>query len=197
MQRFTSKAVRASAPAKLPSLSPSRSRPHGLSMPVSTQRRLQSSARAKNQIYDPIRNPDSFFTHLSLSSSSRTPLLTLWTASWCSNCKAVAPLVRSLVESGVGEAEGGVGLAFVEFDSPDIMSGTPNLALTYMINSLPTLLSFDAGEAQTETKVADARKLADREFLVEWIRTEARRHGGRGGGSSGAPLFGGLFGRGK
>jgi hypothetical protein len=76
------------------------------------------------------------------------------------------------------------------------MSGSPNLALTYMINSIPTLLSFDAGEAQTETKVADARKLADREFLAEWIRNEAKRHGGRGGGGggSGSAGFGGLFG---
>jgi thiol-disulfide isomerase/thioredoxin len=122
------------------------------------------------------------------------PLLTFWTASWCSTCRTVSPLIRSLVESGVGEAEGGVGLAFVEFDSPDIASGSPNLPLTYMINSIPTLLSFDAGEAQTATKVADARKLADRKFLEEWIRTEASRHGGRGGGSSGLPGFGGLFG---
>lgn len=101
--------------------------------------------------------------------------------------------MRSLVESGVGETEGGVSLALVEFDSPDLQSATPNLALTYMINSIPTLLSFDAGEAQTATKVADAHKLADRKFLEEWIRAEASRHGGRGGGTSGMPGFGGLF----
>ncbi|KAH6888091.1 hypothetical protein B0T10DRAFT_67663 [Thelonectria olida] len=152
--------------------------------------------RAKNQIYAPIRNPNSFTTYLSLSSSSRTPLITLWTASWCSTCRVVSPLLRSLVESGVGEDEGGVSLATVEFDSPDMMSGSPNLALDYMITSIPTLLSFDAGEAQTATKIADARKLADREFLIEWIRTEARRNGGRGGGGGGASsAFGGLFGK--
>ncbi|KAG9499884.1 hypothetical protein J7337_008348 [Fusarium musae] len=101
-----------------------------------------------------------------------------------------------LVESGVGEEEGGVSLATVEFDSPDIMSGSPNLAMTYMITSIPTLLSFDSGEAQTTTKLSDARKLADREFLKEWIRTEARRHGGRGGGGGGgSSVFGGLFGK--
>ncbi|KAF5667967.1 thioredoxin M chloroplastic [Fusarium heterosporum] len=106
------------------------------------------------------------------------------------------PLLRDLVESGVGEEEGGVSLVTVEFDSPDIMSGNPNLAMTYMITSIPTLLSFDAGEAQTMTKLSDARKLADREFLKEWIRTEARRHGGRGGGGGGgSSLFGGLFGK--
>ncbi|KAF4968946.1 hypothetical protein FSARC_3710 [Fusarium sarcochroum] len=106
------------------------------------------------------------------------------------------PLIRELVESGVGEDEGGVSLVTVEFDSPDIMSGNPNLAMTYMITSIPTLLSFDGGEAQTTTKLADARKLADREFLKEWIQNEARRHGGRGGGGGGggSSVFGGLFG---
>ncbi|KAL5587398.1 hypothetical protein FOVSG1_012534 [Fusarium oxysporum f. sp. vasinfectum] len=162
-------------------------------IPRSFQRALISSTtsrQAKNQIYAPIRNNDSFSTYLSLSTSSRTPLLTLWTASWCSTCKVVSPLIRDLVESGVGEEEGGVSLATVEFDSPDIMSGSPNLAMTYMITSIPTLLSFDGGEAQTATKLSDARKLADREFLKEWIRTEARRHGGRGGGGGGSSIFG-------
>ncbi|KAH8677008.1 hypothetical protein BGZ61DRAFT_307161, partial [Ilyonectria robusta] len=152
--------------------------------------------QAKNQIYAPIRNPDSFTTYLSLSSSARTPLLTFWTASWCSTCRVVSPMLRSLIEAGVGEDEGGVAFATVEFDSPDIMSGSPNLALDYMITSIPTLLSFDAGEVQSATKMADARKMADREFLIEWIRNEARRHGGRGGGSGGASsVFGGLFGK--
>lgn len=89
--------------------------------------------------------------------------------------------------------------AEIEFDAPDVMSA--GLGLTYMINSVPTLLSFDAGEAQVTTKVADGNKLKDRRFLEEWIRTEARRHGGRGGGgdgggggTGGASLFGGLFG---
>ncbi|KAI5464148.1 hypothetical protein BGZ63DRAFT_377059 [Mariannaea sp. PMI_226] len=154
------------------------------------------SRQAKNQIFDPIRNPNSFTTYLSLSSSSRAPLLTLWTASWCSTCRVVSPLIRSLIESGVGEDEGGVSFATVEFDSPDIMSGSPNMALEYMITSIPTMLSFDAGEAQTATKIADARRLADREFLIEWIRNEARRHGGRGGGGGGSSsAFGGLFGK--
>lgn len=68
------------------------------------------------------------------------------------------------------------------------------LGLSYMITSVPTLLSFDAGEAQVETKVADGNKLKDRNFLEEWIRSEARRHGGRGGGGGGGSIFGGLFG---
>jgi hypothetical protein len=108
----------------------------------------------------------------------------------------VAPLVQDVVESGVGEAEGGVGFCMVEYDAPDIMSD--NLGMTYMITSMPTLLSFDAQEAQTQTKVTDARKLSDRQFLEEWVRNEARRQGGRGGGGGGrGGLFGGLFGAGK
>jgi hypothetical protein len=73
------------------------------------------------------------------------------------------------------------------------------LGLTYMINSIPTLLSFDAQEAQVETKITDGRRLSDRKFLEEWIRSEAKRHGGRGGGGGGSganPLniFKALFG---
>lgn len=108
----------------------------------------------------------------------------------------VTPLLVELIQSGVGEAEGGVGFCTVEFDAPDVMDA--GLGLTYMITSIPTLLSFDAQEAQVETKVTDGKKLADRRFLEEWIRNEAKRHGGRGGGGPGGnPLkvFGALFGK--
>ncbi|KAI0172373.1 hypothetical protein GGR52DRAFT_402172 [Hypoxylon sp. FL1284] len=157
-----------------------------VSRTFSTSRRLS----ANNQIYTSVRRPDDLYTYQLLSSSSRTPLITLWTTSWCATCHAVAPLLKSAVESGVGEAEGGVGYCQVEFDAPDIMSD--GLGTQCMITSIPTLLSFDAGEAQVQTKLTDARKMADRAFLEEWIRNEARRHGGRGGGGPG--IFGGLFG---
>lgn len=113
-----------------------------------------------------VRNLDQFHTYQLLSSSSRTPLITLWTASWCPSCKHVAPLIQELIESGVGEAEGGVGYCTVEYDSPDVMDA--GLGLTYMINSVPTLLSFDAQEAQTQTKVTDGKLLANRKFLEDW-----------------------------
>lgn len=74
--------------------------------------------------------------------------------------------MRELVETGVGEEEGGVGFCTVEYDAPDVMEA--GLGLTYMINSIPTLLSFDAQEAQTQTKVTDGRQLANRKFLEEW-----------------------------
>lgn len=82
----------------------------------------------------------------------------------------------------------------VEYDSQDIMDS--GMGIDYMITSLPTLLSFDRGEAQILTKATDLRMLKDREWLKEWIRTEARRRGEGGGGQSGA-LFGGLFGNSK
>ncbi|KAI9904059.1 hypothetical protein N3K66_000588 [Trichothecium roseum] len=149
--------------------------------------------QAKNQILDEIRNTDQFHTYLAVSSSSRVPLVTFWTAGWCPSCRQISPLLTSLVESGVGEAEGSIMYAQLSFDAPD----TASLGSTYMISSIPTLLSFDAGEAQTQTKVADVRKMADRQFLVEWIKEEARRQGtrgGGGGGGGGGSAFGGLFG---
>ncbi|KAG5979299.1 hypothetical protein E4U55_005318 [Claviceps digitariae] len=171
---------------------------------LSRRRAFHSTAPClmKNQIYDPVRNPDSLTTYISLSSSSRTPLLTLWTTSWCPTCHRVLPLLQSLIESGVGEPQGGVAFAPVEFDSPDIVNSSSfseSLAMTYMITAVPTLLSFDAGEPQSGTRVVDGRKLLDREFLTEWIREEAGRRGGRGGGGGGslASAFGGLFGGGK
>lgn len=138
-----------------------------------------------------VRNEDQFRTYVALSSSSRRPLLTLWTTSYCSTCHQLSPLLKQLLESGVGEAEGGVGYCEVEYDAPDVMAA--GLGRDYMITSVPTLLSFDAGEAQVDTKVADGNKLKDRNFLEEWIRTEARRHGGRGGGGGGGSIFSGLF----
>jgi len=93
----------------------------------------------------------------------------------------------------VGEEEGGVSFCEIEYDSQDIMDS--GLGMTYMITSMPTLLSFDRGEAQITTKVTDPRLLRDRLWLKEWIKTEARRKGEGGGGGDGGGLFGGLFGK--
>jgi hypothetical protein len=113
----------------------------------------------------------------------------------------VQPLLSSLVEAGVGEAEGGVAFCAVEYDAPDVMAASTGigggLGMAYMITSIPTLLAFDdRGEPRTDTKVTDGRQLTDRRFLEEWIRNEARRNGGGGGGGggSGTGILGGLFG---
>ncbi|KAK6445903.1 hypothetical protein ACSS6W_000658 [Trichoderma asperelloides] len=158
------------------------------------QRRLFSASAARlanNQVFDSIRTPASFNSQLSLSTSLGIPLLTLWSTAWCPSCRTIEPLLRSLVSSGVGEQEGGVLFAPVQFDTPEMMSTPIPLASRYSITSTPTLLSFDGGEARTSTKVMDARKLADRQFLIDWIRNEAKRHESGGGGGSAS--FGGLF----
>ncbi|KAL7947685.1 hypothetical protein V8C42DRAFT_261359 [Trichoderma barbatum] len=167
---------------------------------ASTRRRISSSSArlglGKNQVFDPIRSPTSFASILSLSASLQSPLLTLWTTSWCPSCRTIEPFLRSLVASGVGEAQGGVLFAPVQFDAPEMMSASvpgPPLASLYAITSVPTLLSFGAGEARVGTRVMDARKLADRQFLVDWICNEARRDGDATGGGGGSASFGGLF----
>ncbi|PMD54242.1 uncharacterized protein K444DRAFT_540651 [Hyaloscypha bicolor E] len=150
--------------------------------------------KAKNRIFTSVRRPDDFSTYLLLSTSSRKPLITFWTASYCNTCRIVSPLLQELISSGVGEAEGAVSFAEIEFDSQDIMDS--GLAMTYMITSIPTLLSFERGEAQTYTKVTDPKLMRDREWLKEWIRTEAGRGGGAGLNAGGG-IFGGLWGNSK
>ena len=144
-----------------------------------------------------VRRSDEFQSYLSLSTSSRTPLITFWTASYCNTCKTVSPILSELIEAGVGEEEGGVAFCEIEYDSQDIMDS--GLGMTYMITSMPTLLSFDRGEAQMKTKITDPKSMSDKEWLKEWIRTEARRQGEGGGGSGtmGPGIFGGLFGNKK
>ena len=67
---------------------------------------------------------------LLLSSSNRTPLITLWTASWCPSCKVITPILKDLIErDGMGEKEGGVSYAEVEIDSPSI----GDLAMRYIV----------------------------------------------------------------
>ncbi|KAI1258909.1 hypothetical protein F5Y18DRAFT_433808 [Xylariaceae sp. FL1019] len=150
------------------------------------------SKKASNQIHNSIVYPADLHSYQLLSSTSNQPLITLWTASWCRTCHTVSPLLKSIIESGIGEEEGGVQYANVEFDAPDIMgNGSESLAMRYMITSIPTLLSFD-GE-NTGERVMDARKLTDREFLEDWVRNQARKNGGGGGGGQGSVL-GGLFG---
>jgi len=97
-------------------------------------------------------------------------------------------MIRELIGSGVGQEQGGVSFAEVELDSPTL----GGLAMRYQINSMPTLLAFDRSEAQLETKVTKVDDLKSKQFLIDWIEREAKRHGQGGGGGG---LFGGLFGR--
>ncbi|KAM0795517.1 hypothetical protein BDR22DRAFT_586348 [Usnea florida] len=142
---------------------------------------------ANNRIFDPVRSPSDFDTLNLLAASNRTALITLWTASWCPSCRVLVPLVRQLVEEGVGEEQGGVGYAEIEFDSPNL----GDVAGRYMITSIPTLLAFSRQEAQLQSKLTNVEEMKDKDFLRLWMEDEAMRggSGGKGGG-----LFGGLFG---
>ncbi|KUJ14388.1 uncharacterized protein LY89DRAFT_650170 [Mollisia scopiformis] len=165
-----------------------------VTIPIRRDFSTSKAQAAKNCIYAPVRRPDEFQSYLLLSTSSRIPLLTFWTASYCNTCRAVSPILNELIKSGIGEEEGGVSFCEIEYDSPDIMND--GLGMTYMITSMPTLLSFDRGEAQTGTKVTDPKQMKNKEWLKEWIRNEARRQGS-GGAGLGTFGFGGLFGKSK
>ena len=133
-----------------------------------------------------IRYSKEFDDYLLLSTSSRSPFLTLWTASWCSSCKVVAPIVKEIIEDQhVGEDKGGVAYAEVEFDSPTVGP----LARRYAITGIPTLLAFHKGEASLETRLTDVNEMKDPEMLRLWIMQEALR----GLGSPGLGYFGTMF----
>lgn len=101
------------------------------------------------------------------------------------------PLVQAAIEKDkIGEEQGGVGFAEVEYDAPDAVE----LGMRYMITSIPTLLAFSRGEAQVETKVTRVEQLKDGAFLRAWIEKEAARGGD--GGAGGVSLFKSLFGKG-
>ncbi|KAI9787020.1 MAG: hypothetical protein M1816_007773 [Peltula sp. TS41687] len=135
----------------------------------------------ENRVFNSIRNEEEFSSLLLLSASNRTPLITLWTASWCPSCRIVSPLIKGLIEQDrVGEKDGGVSYAEVELDSPTIA----DLPMRYVITSIPTLLSFSRQEAQTETRVTAMNELKSRDFLTRWIETEAKRGGAGGAGGS-------------
>ena len=148
-------------------------------------------------LYDySVRSADELSTYILSSTSSRSPLLTLWTASYCSSCRVIKPLLSELVEKGAGETDGGVNYCEVEFDAPDVLDS--GLGMTYMVNSLPTLITFDRGEVVE--RVTAVTKMRNREWLKEYIERQARRKGegtGSPGESSGTGFFGGLFGNSK
>ncbi|KAI9889486.1 MAG: hypothetical protein M1814_005269 [Vezdaea aestivalis] len=180
---------------------------HKALSPIRAARSLHSTSvfRGKNRVYESsVRNEDELTSLLLVSASSGQPLVTLWTASWCPSCKAVAPMLRKAVEDGVGQAEGGVAFVEVEADAQDMgempmrygvgssYGQTFQLLTHSQITSIPTLLAFSRQEAQTGTKVTNVKDLKDQAFMKDWLVTEASRGGKGGSGGSG---FLGFFGR--
>ena len=90
-----------------------------------------SSTRSnQNRIFDNIRTPNDLHTLTLLSAAENRPLITLWSASWCTTCQVVKPLIKGMIEDErVGEEEGGLGFAEVEMDSTLI----GDLGVKYMV----------------------------------------------------------------
>ena len=139
-----------------------------------------------NRIFDSVRQPQDLHTLTMLNAADNRSLITFWSASWCQTCQTVKPLVKELIEEErVGEREGGLGFVEVEMDSTLI----GDLPITYRISSMPTLLAFSRQEAQFDTRLVKPEEMKNKDFLREWLLTEARR-GGRQGGGGGGGLFG-------
>jgi len=84
-------------------------------------------------MFDSIRKPEDLHTLTLLSAAENRPLITFWSASWCTTCQAVKPLVKSLIEDeGVGQTEGGLAYAEVELDSTLI----GDLGIKYMVRRI-------------------------------------------------------------
>ncbi|KAI8942286.1 hypothetical protein NX059_000365 [Plenodomus lindquistii] len=138
----------------------------------------------KNRIYDPIRTPSDLHTLLLTTASTNTPLITLWTTSFCASCASIKPHLLSLLQDEkIGEAEGG--LAFVEVPIDGSLVG--DLGVRYRVGSVPMLMAFERMEAQFDTRILRTEEMGG-ERVREWLVREARR-GGRVGGGGGS-MFG-------
>ncbi|PCI39632.1 MAG: thioredoxin [Elusimicrobia bacterium] len=68
--------------------------------------------------------------------NSTDPVFADFSATWCGPCRALAPIVDSLVDQYAGK------LKFVEIDTDK----NPDLAAKFNISSIPTLLILENGE---------------------------------------------------
>lgn len=74
--------------------------------------------------------------------SAPAPVLVDFYADWCGPCKALAPTLETVAEEHAGQLE------VVKVDIDD----NPELAMRFGIQSIPTLIVFDGGEAKKTLK---------------------------------------------
>lgn len=94
--------------------------------------------------------------------NTETPVLVDFYAEWCGPCKALAPTLEAVAEEQAGK------LAVVKVNIDD----NPELATRFNIQSIPTLIVFDGGEAKKTLKgLLPKRALLDE--LAPFLTTEA------------------------
>jgi len=67
---------------------------------------------------------------------SDLPVLVDFTAVWCQPCKQLDPIVKQLADEWQGRVK------FIKLDVDD----NPNIAMTYQVMSVPTLMLFIGGK---------------------------------------------------
>ncbi|KAK3996950.1 hypothetical protein QBC44DRAFT_316959 [Cladorrhinum sp. PSN332] len=102
--------------------------------------------------------------------------MTSGTASVSKDSSKVAQAIREHIKNRVGEAEGGLAFLEVLHDAPDIQA--EDLALTYGVNAVPSLVVFDPKwqmPVDEGARVTDLAKLRDDLLITEFLKETARR----------------------
>jgi thioredoxin 1 len=89
--------------------------------------------------------------------SAPEPVLVDFTATWCSPCRALLPILHKVSEEGAGR------LKVVKVDS----DASPGLATRFGVRALPTVIAFAGGK-----EVARHVGLTTREKLLKMIGGE-------------------------
>ncbi|KAK4232307.1 hypothetical protein QBC38DRAFT_463739 [Podospora fimiseda] len=124
----------------------------------------------KNVVFEPARSNNEFESAI-LSTDTLT--ITVWTQSASKESQELAERVRRLVESGVGEAEGGINFMEVELDAPTMIG---DLHQIFFINEVPCMVTFTFGWSLLhDDPIHDRKLLEDEEWLEKYIRDIARQ----------------------